>query len=150
MLSSPEYGEADAIFAFYPVKGEIDIRPLLKKALDEKKALLLPRVEGKIMTFQASIVQLTKSVWNLINGESPNPGPDATVCRGKEYSRALMLVPGVAFTVRGKRLGRGGGFYDRYLTENGDFILAGTAFPCQIVVDLPVEPHDVRMDRVFY
>ena len=56
---------------------------------------------------------------------------------------AVVLVPGVAFDPRsGARLGRGGGFYDAYLAERPAALAVGLAMECQLVGDLPVEPHD--------
>jgi 5-formyltetrahydrofolate cyclo-ligase len=61
----------------------------------------------------------------------------------------LFLVPGLAFTARGDRLGMGGGYYDRLLAlaAPGAAIL-GLAFPFQLIDQLPVEPHDVPVHRV--
>ena len=73
---------------------------------------------------------------------SPLPSPDGPA--------PLMLVPGLAFTPEGRRLGRGGGYYDRYLTGKENIYKAGTAYPFQILPDLPVESHDIIMDKVFY
>ena len=67
--------------------------------------------------------------------------------------RILMIVPGLAFTKDGRRLGHGKGFYDRYierLKKTGARItLAGFCFPCQLVNELPVDEHDLPMDMVF-
>ena len=59
----------------------------------------------------------------------------------------LILVPGVAFTLEGLRLGRGAGYYDRFLAAASAHRI-GVCFESQLVSDLPVEPHDVRMHRV--
>ena len=59
------------------------------------------------------------------------------------------IVPGLAFTQEGGRLGYGGGWYDRMLAEAApDAQIIGVAYPFQIVDELPVEPHDVRLHRV--
>ncbi len=58
-----------------------------------------------------------------------------------------MIVPGVAFTQAGARLGRGKGFYDRWLEGRGVFKL-GVCFSAQVVEAVPREGHDVRMDGV--
>ena len=62
----------------------------------------------------------------------------------------LIVVPGVAFTLDGSRLGRGGGYYDRFLSrpEIQHAATIGICFPCQLLDRLPVEPHDVRMDHI--
>lgn len=61
----------------------------------------------------------------------------------------VVIVPGVAFTSEGDRLGQGGGWYDRFLRAvRADCLTVGVAFREQLVGELPVEPHDVRVDRV--
>ena len=61
----------------------------------------------------------------------------------------LVLVPGVAFTRSGDRLGQGGGWYDRFLpTARQDTRVVGVCFAEQVLDDLPVEDHDVRVDCV--
>lgn len=61
----------------------------------------------------------------------------------------LFLVPGVAFTRDGRRLGRGGGYYDTTLAlRSASARCVGVAFDCNVVADLPVEAHDVRVDFV--
>ena len=61
----------------------------------------------------------------------------------------LVVVPGLAFTPDGRRLGQGGGHYDRFLARLPDrCVTVGAAFAEQIVDDLPTEPHDVRVDLV--
>ena len=57
------------------------------------------------------------------------------------------LIPGVAFTRDGRRLGRGAGFYDRLLAGAGG-VKIGVANDCQIVETMPAQPHDIRMDML--
>jgi 5-formyltetrahydrofolate cyclo-ligase len=61
----------------------------------------------------------------------------------------VVVVPGLAFTADGRRLGQGGGHYDRFLPRlRADCITVGAAFAEQLVDDLPTDPHDVRLDLV--
>lgn len=61
----------------------------------------------------------------------------------------VVVVPGLAFTVAGDRLGQGGGWYDRFLAGVGsDAVTIGVCFGEQLVDRLPIEPHDVRVDHV--
>ncbi len=61
----------------------------------------------------------------------------------------VVVVPGLAFTAVGDRLGQGGGWYDRFLPGvRDDCSTIGVCFGPQLVESLPVEPHDVRLDRV--
>ena len=61
----------------------------------------------------------------------------------------VFLVPGVAFTTSGKRLGRGGGYYDKLLSKYPDTLKIGITFNERIMQDLPTESHDISMDYVF-
>lgn len=60
----------------------------------------------------------------------------------------VLIVPLLAFTDRGERLGQGGGHYDRYLQNNQDAITIGIGWDCQRVERLPVEPHDMPLRAV--
>ena len=61
----------------------------------------------------------------------------------------VVLVPGLAFTASGERLGQGGGWYDRFLVGiRPDCTTIGVCFSEQLVADLPVEAHDIRLDVV--
>ena len=72
------------------------------------------------------------------------PGPGAVECPPSEID--IVVVPGVAFTAAGDRLGRGRGYYDRYLSQRGmRAVRVGVCYAHQLVAVLPVEPHDVRM-----
>lgn len=65
-------------------------------------------------------------------------------------SAVLALIPGVAFTKSGARLGRGGGYYDRFLPLISGAVLWGVGFACQELESLPVEIHDVALSRVIF
>ncbi|MDT7934502.1 MAG: 5-formyltetrahydrofolate cyclo-ligase [Sphingomonadaceae bacterium] len=76
----------------------------------------------------------------------PQPGPDAPL-----VEPMTLLVPLLACTPAGIRLGQGGGFYDRYLAaraDRGDMTVVGCAWDCQVVDDLPTEPHDMALDWI--
>ncbi len=66
----------------------------------------------------------------------------------KTDSLDYIVCPGLAFTMAGKRLGQGGGFYDRALPRFAGAKVLGVAFSCQILDDLPTEEHDLQMDQV--
>ena len=61
----------------------------------------------------------------------------------------VWVVPGLAFTRKGARLGYGGGWYDRFLAAaDPSAVLLGVAYPFQMVEELPSEPHDIRLTDV--
>ena len=69
-------------------------------------------------------------------------------CPVYEGPSALLLVPGVAFDREGRRIGYGGGFYDRYLEKHPDHHTVGYAYAFQIYEHLPTEVFDRRVDCV--
>ena len=80
-----------------------------------------------------------KNALNILEPENP--------IKIKEVD--VFLVPGVAFTASGKRLGRGGGYYDKLLSKYPDTIKIGITFNERIMQDLPTESHDISMNYVF-
>ena len=80
-----------------------------------------------------------KNALNILEPENPIKIKDVDV----------FLVPGVAFTASGKRLGRGGGYYDKLLSKYPDTLKIGITFNERILQDLPTESHDISMDYVF-
>jgi 5-formyltetrahydrofolate cyclo-ligase len=60
----------------------------------------------------------------------------------------LVIVPGLAFDRHGRRLGRGKGFFDRWLSANPAVKALGVCFACQIVEAVPVQSHDVHVDAI--
>ena len=103
------------------------------------KTFLYPRVEGDDLHFLIveSAHDLRPGKWNLHEPTGDEP-------RVPE----LVLVPGLGFDPDGHRLGRGKGFYDRWLADHSDIATLGVCFDFQIVPHIPVEPHDRRMDGV--
>ena len=76
----------------------------------------------------------------------PEPGCGTPVLPPEAFD--LAIVPAVAFDREGYRLGRGGGYYDRYL-EQTNCVKAGLCFESFLLPSVPHEAHDVRMDRIF-
>ena len=60
----------------------------------------------------------------------------------------FILVPGVAFSPNGYRLGRGKGYYDKFLSKYSNLFTVGVCFREQFYLDIPTEPHDIPMQRV--
>ena len=80
-----------------------------------------------------------KNALNILEPENP--------IKIKEVD--VFLVPGLAFTASGKRLGRGGGYYDKLLSKYPDTLKIGITFNERIMQDLPTESHDISMNYVF-
>jgi 5-formyltetrahydrofolate cyclo-ligase len=136
LLESEAWLGARTIFGFFPMSSEPD---WLGDVWPGDKVLALPRIEGETMRFFR-----VRSRDDLVVGPFGIPQPAV----GDEVTGGdLVLVPGVAFTRAGARLGRGKGFYDRWL-EGRAVLKMGVCFSAQVVGDVPREGHDVRMDGV--
>lgn len=132
------YRGASTVMAFCAIAGEPDTDALFARLDHDGKVLVLPRLEDGMVV-------------PALVGDGLVPGAHGIrTPQGLPVdvgSIDLVLVPGVAFTTRGDRLGRGGGHYDRFLATCTAPMI-GVCFAEQLVDELPVEPHDVRVNRV--
>ena len=104
----------------------------------------LPRVQGGDMSWHP--VQSEDQLQEGFKGIY-EPNPELVSAETLPQS-CLVFVPGVGFTRSGKRLGQGGGFYDRFLAQRHDVISVGVAFSVQLVADIPTEDFDQIMTHV--
>jgi len=131
-----------AIFAALPREPDLAELP----SLFPDRAFFYPRVQEKTMTFHQVADprnELIAGPWGL-----SEPMPSLPLATAADID--VILCPGTAFTRDGKRLGKGGGYYDRYLHECGATRprCIGVTFAAMIVDDLPHEAHDIIMDQV--
>lgn len=142
VLSLPEIAGADCVYAYVSLRTEAGTRKLLQALWRMGKSLALPRVEGEKMRFY-----LVPDFSRLLKGAYGILEPDET-CRPAEDEQAVMLVPGTAFTRDGLRLGKGGGYYDRYLNGEPGHRTIGLAYDFQVLETLPAGDLDRKMDLV--
>ncbi len=133
-----EYRRAGTVMAFAGINGEPDTDPLFARLKIEGKRLLLPRVTP------AGLVACDGGE-PLLASEFGVPEPQGDPVDVSEID--LVVVPGLAFTSAGDRLGYGGGYYDRFLpTVSAPTV--GVCFVEQLVDQLPTSPDDVRVQHV--
>ena len=131
------------ILAYWPLPDEVDIRPLLDHLVAEGKTVLLPRVTGDDsmeLRRYTSREDLQEGAFHIMEPTGPLFADDQQI--------QLALVPGMAFDAAGHRLGRGKGYYDRFLAPRPHIYKIGVCFPFQRVGTVPVDDHDVVMDEV--
>ena len=140
----PEFEKARVVLLYWSMADEVQTHEFVNRWYD-KKVLLLPCVEGDDLLLR----QYTGPEC-LVAGEQFGIGePAATLPVFTELERVEMIVvPGVAFDRTGNRMGRGRGFYDRLLKSTPNAVKVGVAYDFQMIESVPVEPHDVKMDRV--
>ncbi len=145
VAATDEFSEARCIALFCSLPDEPDTAATIAAWRAAGRRIVVPRVEGDVMRlFDYDPATQVAGAFGI-----EEPGPDARLCPVGDVD--LMVVPGVAFTSAGDRMGRGRGYYDKYLSLSG-FRAAkiGVCYAHQIVDSLPTEPHDIRMDRVIF
>ena len=128
------------VAGFWPMHGEIDIRPLLIALVERGHRVVLPVTPGRgeILTFRR-----WQSGARLVAGRFGTQHPD-----GEEMRPDFLLVPLLAFDRAGRRLGYGGGFYDRTLAALAGATAIGCAFAAQEIDAVPAGPGDAWLDGV--
>jgi len=138
----PIWQHAQTILFFAPMPDELDIWPSLPAALAAGKRVFLPRFVSATNSYAACEVKIPDA--DLTLGQFGIREPSESCPQIPLNRLDFVLVPGVAFDLHGRRLGRGKGFYDRLLAAvRGK--TCGVAFDEQIVTEIPVEPHDVLL-----
>lgn len=143
LLASPAWEKSQWILGYYPMSLEVDVRSLLERAMAQGKKVCMPRYSPTTSTYHPAHVE--NLALDLVVGPhgARHPRAECPIVPGNQLD--LCLIPGLAFDFVGRRLGRGGGFYDRLLVDVSG-VKCGLAFDWQIQKDLPVEPHDVPVD----
>lgn len=140
------YRRARRILCYVAFDGEVETGPIIRQALKEGKQVAVPVVQKGKRLIAAQISDPEK--------ELKTKGPlgvhqPKKIRRMNPKNLDLILVPGIAFDRKGRRLGRGGGYFDRFLERLPKRIpTIGLAFRFQVVKKLPIESHDQPVDRV--
>lgn len=135
-----QYQNAAVVMLFSPLWDEVDVKRLFERAFDAKKRVILPTiVNGDIVPVELK----PDTEWRVgkYNIDEPMAEP-------YDGGIDLVIVPGVAFDADGNRLGRGKGFYDRFLINYPNAYKIGVGFEFQLVDEIPTEPFDIKMDEV--
>jgi 5-formyltetrahydrofolate cyclo-ligase len=147
LLGLPSFQAAHTVLLTLPFRGEWDTRPLIRAASDAGKRVVLPRVD--LASRMLALHVVTDLVRDVAPGYASIEEPHAHLPQLAPGDIDWVLVPGVAFDESGRRLGYGGGFYDRLLPllpSNARRVAA--AFEEQVVAQVPVAPHDVFIHQL--
>lgn len=136
---------AKTIFFFAPLPEELDVWPLVSDSLAAGKLCCLPKFDPTTQRYVAC--QIENLGTDIEHGQFGIREPHGN-CVAVPLNRLdLALVPGVAFDLCGRRLGRGKGFYDQLLADVRG-TTCGVAFDEQIVAEIPIEPHDIHLNCI--
>jgi 5-formyltetrahydrofolate cyclo-ligase len=168
-VASAEFGAASVVLAYDSFGTEVDTHPLMELCLERRKTLCLPRMGRKGHSLTAHAVSDLKR--DLVPVPFGFLQPKETTPSVPIAQLDLILVPGIAFDIHCHRLGRGAGYYDRFLplvraarvskrpedrsltvaapTVQSPAVVCALAFECQIVDAVPVEKHDWPLQLIF-
>ncbi|GAB6412664.1 5-formyltetrahydrofolate cyclo-ligase [Bacillus luti] len=145
LYAQKEWAEAKTIGITLSMENEVNTYPIIEKAWEEGKKVVVPKCnkETRTMSFRqiSNFDQLETVYMNL---REPIPVLTEEV-DADEID--LQIVPGVAYTERGERIGYGGGYYDRYLVHYKGKTLS-LAYEFQMVQYIPVEPFDKNVEKI--
>ncbi|MCR4877236.1 MAG: 5-formyltetrahydrofolate cyclo-ligase [Clostridiales bacterium] len=147
VFALPSWSRAKVVMAFVSTPSEPDTREILSRAVQQGKTVLLPRClkapEMEALPYRGEAF-LRPGLWGI-----PEPVPLSGAEENRPPEPELILVPCVAATETGLRLGHGAGYYDWFL-KNRKAETAGLCFRVQRMETLPVEPTDVALDRIIW
>lgn len=135
----PDFIKAEKVMLYSALPDEVQTQAFLDK-WHLKKQIILPTVVGDdiIPVEYAKDTGFAVGDFNILEPQNvPYQG-----------DFELIIVPGVAFDRNGNRLGRGRGYYDRFLSKHIDVKRIGICFDFQLVNEVPAEPFDIRMDEI--
>ncbi len=147
----PEFQRASRIMAYHPLPDEPFSLPFLQKYAAVKEIYLpIVQTDHIILGRYLGENNLHAGAFGIMEPSALSYSPLQPW--GNFLPPQFIIVPGMAFTPQGARLGRGKGFYDRFLALPGVMSAhkSGICFPFQIFSHIPTEPHDILMDSMVY
>lgn len=143
-LQSPLYRAAKTVYGYLPYNQEVRTVPMLEQALRDGKRVAVPKVYGDEMKFiyLEDLTQVEKGYSGI-----PEPILDGPVA---DDETALVLMPGLAFDPQGHRIGYGGGFYDRFLSQEPEHPTLALCYDFQVFDHLDTEQFDIPVDCVLW
>ncbi len=143
ILASEEYKKADSVLVYIATQGEVSLEEVIRDAWEKGKVVASPRVEGKTMDFYRinSFEELEEGNFHVWE-----PRKECEVFTPGQQT--LFLVPGVAYDESRRRVGYGGGFYDRFLERFPWLPTTGIGYEFQILPEVPCEPTDIPMKKI--
>lgn len=143
LKKSDIYKKSENVFLYISYNREVDTYMLLSQCFMDGKKVYAPKVLSKTdMEFYC-----LSNVNDLVSGYMGIMEP-SDACEKANTRNGLFIMPGLAFDYDFHRIGYGGGFYDRYLSEDNTFIKAALAFDFQLLESIPYEEHDLKPDYI--
>lgn len=150
LINSGWFAKAENILVYAAIKSEVRLWDFVQKAWKNNKRLFFPKVSGRQMDFFCihSEEELTEGAFSVLEPDTDQYHLELFHAGNFSPEASVMLVPGVAFSEDGYRIGYGGGYYDRYLAAHRDLYTAGIAYAEQFVPRIPAEEHDIQLNEI--
>lgn len=144
LFETEQYRSARSIYGYLPYNQEVRTIPILEQALRDGKKVAVPKCYGSEMRFLwlEDLTAVEKSAMGI-----PEPVADEPVA---DDETALVLMPGLAFDREGRRIGYGGGFYDKFLSREVKHPTVALCYDFQVVDRLETEEFDIPADLVLW
>lgn len=143
-LQTLEYKNSKVIFIYIGYSSEIDTSNFIKRFIEDKKVVCVPRTNYKKKYMDAVIIH---SLDNLSKDKYGILEPDEDINPIEVDAIDLVILPGLAFDNKGGRLGYGGGYYDKYLSNISDnAVKVALCYDFQVIDTVPMEEHDICTD----
>ena len=142
LLSSQLYASAESIFVYVSMPQEPSTARIISRALEEGKSVYVPKCEGKTM-----LAVHIRNTYELVPGKLGIPVPEKADETKTADELGLIIAPCVAASTDGRRLGHGGGYYDRFLQRQRDNAVC-LCFKEMLCNDIPADENDVRIKYI--
>lgn len=146
LFSHPKFLSARSLLTYVALSSEVETRPVIDEAQKKGKKVYVPRADRMKKKIWAVEMNDPKELTQGWYGIFEPPFDSKRVVPAEDLD--LVVVPGLGFDHEGGRLGRGEGYFDRFLGEAEKAYKIGLAFECQIVAKVPHTPQDVILDEV--
>jgi 5-formyltetrahydrofolate cyclo-ligase len=148
-MELPEYNSAKTVMFYVDVRDEVRTRHALPEALTTGKRIVVPYcVDGELELFWLeSMDELGLGMYRILEPKADLRNVASKKLQPQDLD--LIMVPGVAFDRQGGRTGHGKGYYDKLLEHaKPQTPLVALAFECQLFDEIPMDSHDIYMDKV--
>lgn len=147
LMQTKVFQRSKNIFTYVALPDEVQTESLIWKSVAVRKNIFVPKINPRNKRIR--MFQITNPLKDLKRGSFGIPEPKAKGPRaGNPKILDLVVVPGLGFDRRKGRLGRGEGYFDRFLKKTGRARKVGLAFGEQIVDFIPMQTHDVRVHQI--
>ncbi len=138
----PEYQNAETVYAYVPLDREVSTIPLIEAAWADGKRVAVPQVIGDGRMRFVVLNDWDQLEEGHFHVREPKFGVEA------EDSKALMIMPGVAFDLSRNRIGYGKGYYDRFLSQEPEHTTVALSFEFALFPEIPSEENDRKPDLI--